>query len=157
MVRVEKQKDGDCFICAYASCEGISWKASLRRIRKRRFNTKKFGSVSLELVMKKGLKGYSFAKDGDYKSLAEIFKYKSGVLFVNWGDNNGGHAVAFDGIKLICHKSTGFLDGMNSENFKLPKGASVAGAMIKDDYSNFLVLRNYIINTIVRLGHIFKT
>lgn len=143
MKYVRKVKEGDCFICAYASCEQITWKQSLRRCRRKGITREKFGAVSLKEINIKGFKNYTLAKKGSFNSMPHMFKFKQGILLVSWG-NGKGHAVFFNGYKLVCHEESGRLNNMNSFNFKLPEGASIVTALIKENTNMFKILRNYL-------------
>ena len=99
-------KNGDCFICAYAECENISWKQSKRRLSKHLSSRKKLGILN-ESIKNKGVKGYQLVSDGEFNSLHEVFNFSKGILMIHWGVGNSGHALHWDGKQLIDHDESG--------------------------------------------------
>ncbi len=93
------QKKDDCFICAYAEAENISWKVSKRRLRKFRRN-KSLGCFT-GLLRKFGLKKWEIVNDGSFESIQKILNYGDGIFLIQWQGENEGHAVYYNGRKFV--------------------------------------------------------
>ena len=127
-----KEKDNDCCICAYASCEGVTWKVAKRRLRKHLTSRKKLGVNSKSIAIK-GVKGYDVIKSGSAETLNELFKFRVGMIFISFG-NGRGHALAWDGVRLIDHETLGRFNG-EKDLSKLGDGESINMILIKNRFS----------------------
>jgi hypothetical protein len=148
---VLSKKKNDCFICAYATCEGVTWKVAKRRLRKHLSSRKKLGVSGISL-RDKGIKGYSALTSGSFKTLNEAFKFKSGIIMLSWG-NGKGHALAWNGFKLIDHEDKGRFNNERDLN-KMLEGEDVCMILVKNN-SNIKTFIfswvGHIINNIVGL------
>ena len=126
---VLSKKQNDCCICAYAACEGVTWKVAKRRLRKHLSSRKKLG-VSSASVRDKGVNGYLALTSGSFQTLNEVFKFKSGILMLSWGDGQG-HALAWNGFNLIDHKVNGRFNNQHNLN-NMVDGESVHLVLIKN-------------------------
>lgn len=135
---MKQVKDGDCFICAYAESEGIPWRVAKRRLRKVRGGKKEMFVMSLQVKLK-GLRGYSMV-EGSFNSLHEAFDFGEGVLIFSWGDG-GGHAVYWDGCKIIDHVDSGRFNGEQCVR-KLRRGESVHMILRKDERKLTIIIKS---------------
>lgn len=102
---INKVKSNDCCICAYAMCEGVTWKVSKRRLRKH-LKSKKILSVSSHSVRDVGISGYSVLTKGGFNTVNEMFNFGAGILFLSWG-NGLAHAIFWNGYKFIDNEASG--------------------------------------------------
>lgn len=110
-------KNNDCLICAIAEVQGISWKVAKRRYRKFR-STKKGYSCNSDLVKKYGIKGYETLKTGEWDSISDAMRYGKGVIIISFG-GGFGHAVAWNGYKVVDNGIGGTVTDMDNHTFNL--------------------------------------
>lgn len=139
------KKKNDCVICAYATCEGVSWKIAKRRLKKHLTSRKKLG-VSSNSVRDRGINGYSILSTGSFTTLNKLFGFKTGVIFIAFGDGNG-HALAWDGFKLIDNKSNGRFNNKTNLN-EMRKGETVNLVMIKKKHNPIVSVFSYLAHII---------
>lgn len=139
---INQVKDNDCCICAYAMCEGVSWKVSKRRLRKHLHNRKKLG-VKIDSVRDIGISGYSHMIEGSFEIVNEVFDFGTGIIFLSWG-NGSGHAVYWDGCKFIDHTPNGRLHNKRSLDGLLSSGEHVNMILKKDSQQLLTKLKSFI-------------
>lgn len=134
-----KVKENDCFICAYAEAEGITWKVAKRRLRKVLANRKTLGVMTSD-VKRLGISGYDIVPEGSASSLNKLCDFKEAILGVSWG-NGQGHAVYWNGYKIIDHTVDGFLHNEKSLD-KLLDDHCLVMVLTKKNTSLFSRLRS---------------
>lgn len=107
MKRIVQKSGFDCAICSIAMVTGVPY-ATVKRAAKKRANyssQKKNGTKSNRIknvVEETGEKTYSVPV-GEYFNMASALKGRRGVLL--WRNKDPlkcGHAVAWDGFKVVC-------------------------------------------------------
>lgn len=110
MKRIVQKSGFDCAICSIAMVTGVPY-ATVKRAAKKRANyssQKKNGTKSNRIknvVEETGEKTYSVPV-GEYFNMASALKGRRGVLL--WRNKDPlkcGHAVAWDGFKVVCPSS----------------------------------------------------
>lgn len=114
------RRDDDCVICAYSSCAGLSWKQSKQKLKKHLASRKRLGAWAISFI-KNPIDDLEVIAEGSYKTIAKMFGYKRGILFVSFG-NGKGHCVYWDGFKFLDNNYLGrfnnktYLHGVLEEN-----------------------------------------
>ncbi len=140
-----KKKQNDCCICAYASCEGVTWKVAKRRLKKHLVSRKRLG-VCLKSVIDKGISGYSMISSGSFDTLNEVFNFGKGIIFISFGDGTG-HALAWNGFKLIDHEANGRFNN-KTDLGRMRDGEEVALVLVKKKSSFIVSVFSYLANVI---------
>lgn len=143
---VLNKKENDCCICAYATCEGLTWKVAKRRLKKHLVSRKRLGVWS-HSVRDKGISGYLVRSSGSFYTLNELFGFKKGIIFISLGGGNG-HALAWDGFKLIDNEIFGRFNGKKDLE-QMREGESVNLVLIKKNTGVIVSVFSY-------LSHIIK-
>ena len=134
-----QQKQNDCFICAYATSEGVPWKIAKRRLRKCLASKKRLGVSSLK-VFTKGVAGYRLVTEGEFDTYQKVFNYGTGILCVQFNGGSKGHAVYWDGSKFIDH-----VEGSPFDNKKeVPDNARIHHALVKKHCSVISRVKSYL-------------
>ena len=144
-----KKKQNDCCICAYATCEGVTWKVAKRRLKKHLVSRKNLG-VSSKSVQDKGISGYSVISRGSFDTLHEMFNFRKGLIFIGFGDGTG-HALAWNGFKLIDHEVGGRFN--NKADLKqMHDGEAVILALVKKKSSFIVSVFSYLASVINKVN-----
>lgn len=137
MARTTSNTASDCFIRAYALCEGIKWQAAKRRLSSY-FDAEKKG-VDSALIKRNGLQGYSILTSGSHKTLNEAFQFKTGIIVISCG-GGFGHASYWNGVRLIDYQ----YNRLHRKKYlsALEDWEAVHMVLVKQECSRFTVLRS---------------
>jgi hypothetical protein len=108
MKRIVQKSKKDCAICVIAMVTGVPY-ATVKRVAKKRagYSPQKNRGTSTHrvnnIIEEIGSKAYP-SGDGSFFNMSSALKGRKGILM--WRDNdpsnNLGHAVAWDGFRVVC-------------------------------------------------------